>query len=200
MTTGKTKNLTRQTFVGKVISLLFNMLSRLVIGFLPRNKRLLISWLRSPSAVILEPPKNKVCHCFHCFPYYLPWSDRTRCHDLSFPNFGCWVLSQLFQCNAGDPGSIPGLGRSPGKGSGNPLQYSSLENPMDREAWLVSVPGVTELNMTARLTHSMYLMPSIFPSLNSQEGTSLVTFSFAAMSHHNPWLQCPGTSHPPWSC
>ena len=59
MTTGKTKNLTRQTFVGKVISLLFNMLSRLVISFLPRNKRLLISWLQSPSAVILEPPKIK---------------------------------------------------------------------------------------------------------------------------------------------
>ena len=60
MTTGKTIALTRQTFVGKVISLLFNMLSRLVITFLPRSKRLLISWLQSPSAVILEPPKNKV--------------------------------------------------------------------------------------------------------------------------------------------
>ena len=60
MTAGKTISLTRQTFVGKVISLLFNMLSRLVITFLPRNKRLLISWLQSPSAVILEPPKNKV--------------------------------------------------------------------------------------------------------------------------------------------
>ena len=57
MTTGKTITLTRWTFVGKVISLLFNMLSRLVIAFLPRSKRLLISWLRSPSAVILEPPK-----------------------------------------------------------------------------------------------------------------------------------------------
>ena len=64
MTTGKTKALTRQTFVGKVMSLLFNMLSRLVITFLPRSKRLLISWLQSPSAVILEP-ENKVCHCFH---------------------------------------------------------------------------------------------------------------------------------------
>ena len=60
MTTGKTIALTRQTFVGKVISLLFNMLSRLVITFLPRSKHLLISWLQSPSAVILEPPKNKV--------------------------------------------------------------------------------------------------------------------------------------------
>ena len=59
MTTGKTIALTRWTFVGKVISLLFNMLSRLVITFLPRSKRLLISWLQSPSVVILEPPKMK---------------------------------------------------------------------------------------------------------------------------------------------
>ena len=72
MTTGKTIALTRRTFVGKVMSLLFNMLSRLVITFLPRSKCLLISWLQSSSAVILEPPKNKVSHCFHCFPIYLP--------------------------------------------------------------------------------------------------------------------------------
>ena len=59
MTTGKTIALTRQTFVGKIMSLLSNMLSRMVITFLPRSKRLLISWLQSPSAVILEPPKIK---------------------------------------------------------------------------------------------------------------------------------------------
>ena len=59
MTPGKTISLTRWTFVGKVMSLLFNMLSRLVITFLPRSKSLLISWLQSPSAVILEPPKIK---------------------------------------------------------------------------------------------------------------------------------------------
>ena len=59
MTTGKTIALIRWTFVGKVMSLLFNMVSRLVITFLPRSKRLLISWLQSPSAVILEPPKIK---------------------------------------------------------------------------------------------------------------------------------------------
>ena len=59
MTTGKTIALTRQTFVGKVLSLLFNMLSRLVIAFLPRRKHLLISWLQSISAVILEPRKIK---------------------------------------------------------------------------------------------------------------------------------------------
>ena len=85
MTTGKTIALTRQTFVEKVMSLLFNMLSRLVITFLPRSECLLISWLQSPSAVILEPRKI-VSHCFHCFPFYLPWSDGTRSHDLSFLN------------------------------------------------------------------------------------------------------------------
>ena len=72
MTTGKTIALTRQTFVAKVMSLLFNVLSRFVIAFLPKSKRLLISWLQSPSAVILEPRKIEVCHCFHCFPIYLP--------------------------------------------------------------------------------------------------------------------------------
>ena len=86
MTTGKTIALTRRTFIAKVMSLLFNMLSKLVITFLPRSKRLLISWLQSRSALILEPPNNKVCHCFHCFSIYFPWSDGTRCHDLCFLN------------------------------------------------------------------------------------------------------------------
>ena len=66
MTTGKTITLTKWTFVGKVMSLLFNILSRLVTAFLPRSKHLLISWLQSLSAVILEPKKIK-CHCLH-FP------------------------------------------------------------------------------------------------------------------------------------
>ena len=69
MTTEKTIALTRQNFVDKLMSLLFNMLCRLVITFLPRSKRLLISCWQSPSAVILEPPQNKVSHCF---PNYLP--------------------------------------------------------------------------------------------------------------------------------
>ena len=85
MTTGKTTALTRWTVVGKVMSLLFNMLSRLVIVFIPRSKHLLISWLHSPSAVILEPPKQSL-PLFHCFSIYLPWSDATRCHDLRFLN------------------------------------------------------------------------------------------------------------------
>ena len=67
MTTGKTIALTRRIFVGKVLSLLFNMLSKVVITFLPRSKGLLISWLQAPSAVILEPQKIK-SDSFHCFP------------------------------------------------------------------------------------------------------------------------------------
>ena len=88
MNTGKTIALTRWTFVGKVMSLLFNMLSRLAIAFFPRSNCLLISWLQSPSAVILElpSPQNEVSHCCHCFPIYWPWSDATECHDLSFLN------------------------------------------------------------------------------------------------------------------
>ena len=84
MTTGKTIALTRQTFVVKVMSLFFNMLSRLVIAFLPRS--LLISWLAVTICCDFGAPQNKVSHCFHCFPIYLPWSDGTGCHDLSFLN------------------------------------------------------------------------------------------------------------------
>ena len=123
--TGKTIALNRRTLVGKVISLLFNMLSRLVITkwhptpvflpgeshgrrslvgysprvkksrtrlsdfslhFLPRSKRLLIPWLQSPSAVILEPPKIKSDTVATVIPIYFPWSDGTRCHDLHFLN------------------------------------------------------------------------------------------------------------------
>ena len=100
MTTGKTIALTRWTFVNKVMFLLFNKLSRLVITFLPRSKHLLISWLQSPSAMTLwgiwsdqitissdfGAPQNKVWHCFHCFPIYLPWSDGTGCPEVSFMN------------------------------------------------------------------------------------------------------------------
>ena len=187
------------------MSLLFHML-RLVITFLPRSKCLLISWLQSPSAVILEPPENKVWHCFHCFPIYLLWSDGTRCHDLRMLSFkpafslsSCTFIKRLFSssslsairalveikissgvvqssvdiyhlpplwgfifsssqtskllpkhpsrgspggsvvknppANAGDVDSIPGSERSPRGWNSNPLQYSCLGNPIDREAW-----------------------------------------------------------------
>ena len=85
MTTGKTIALTTCTFVGKVMSLLFNMLSRLVITFLPKSKHLLTSWLQSPPTLIFGAPQNKVWQCFHCFPIYFPWIGGGRCHD-SFLN------------------------------------------------------------------------------------------------------------------
>ena len=84
MTTGKTIALTRRTFVGKVLSLLFNMQCRLVITFLPRSKCLLTSWLQSPSAAIFEPPKIKDCHCFHCFP--------SICHEVMGPDAMIFVF------------------------------------------------------------------------------------------------------------
>ena len=90
VTTGKTKALTRWTFVGRVMSLLFNMLSTLVITFLPRNKRLLISWLQSPSAVILEPKKLSLS-LFQLFPHLftMKWWDQMPWSSFS----ECWVLS-----------------------------------------------------------------------------------------------------------
>ena len=81
MTTGKTIALTRWTFVGKVTSLLLSMLSRLVIAFLPRSKRLLIAWLQSPSAVILEPPKIKSVTVSPSISHEVMGN-----HDLSFLN------------------------------------------------------------------------------------------------------------------
>ena len=84
MTTGKTKALTRQPFISKVMSLLFNMLSRFVIAFLPRSKRLLISWLQSPSAVILEPKKIKSVTVSIVYPSIC--HEVTRCHYLSYLN------------------------------------------------------------------------------------------------------------------
>ena len=86
MTTGKTIALTRQTFVGKVMSLLFNMLSRLVIVFLPRSKRPLISWLQSPSAVILEPKTIKSANVSTVSP--------SICHEV----MGLDAVILLFEC------------------------------------------------------------------------------------------------------
>ena len=78
MTTGQTIRLTRWTFVDKIMSLLFNVLSRLVITFLPRSKHLFISWLQSPSAVILEPPKEKSATLYTVSP--------SICHEVMGPD------------------------------------------------------------------------------------------------------------------
>ena len=93
MATGKTIALTRWTFADKVMSLLFNMLSKLVMAFLPRSKRLLISWLQSLSAVLLEPPKIKSVTVSTVSPLFaMKWWDQMPWSQFS----ECWVLSQLF--------------------------------------------------------------------------------------------------------
>ena len=150
------------------MSLLFNMLSRLVITFLPRSKRLFISWLQSLSAVILEPPKTKsatisTVSLFICYEVMRPDAMIFVFWMLSFkPTFSLCSFTfikrlfyELLVCrrdslvaqmvesawNVGDLGSTPGSGRSPGERNGNPLQYSCLENPMDRGAWPTTVHG-----------------------------------------------------------
>ena len=86
MTTGKTIALTRWAFLGKGMSLLFNMLSRLVIAYLPKSKLLLTSWLQVTICSDFGAQENEVCHRLHCFPIYLSWSDGARYYDLSFLN------------------------------------------------------------------------------------------------------------------
>ena len=101
VTTGKTIALTLQTFVSTVMSLLFNTLSRFVIAFLPRSKRLLISGLQSPFAVILEPKKRKFVVTSTFFPFYMPWSKGAGCHGV----LRCSVVSD--SCDPTDC-SLPG--------------------------------------------------------------------------------------------
>ena len=117
ITTRKTIALTRWIFVGKMMSLLFNTLSRIVIAFLPRSKRLLVSWLQSPSTVILEPRtiKSVTASTFPISPF-----------PTSLLSYGAACC--MF----------------PGEGNGTPLQYSCLENPRDGGAWWAAVHGVAK--------------------------------------------------------
>ena len=146
MTSVKAIALTEWPFVGKVMSLLFNMLSRLFIAFLPRSMCLLISWLQSPCAVILEP-KEIVSHCFHCIPIYLPWSDWTGCHDLCF--FGCWDLSQLFHSpvSLSSRGSIPSLQKTKIMASGPIASWQIDGKTMQTDLCC----NVSAFNMLSRL-------------------------------------------------
>ena len=161
-----------QTFVSKVLSLLFNMLSRFVIAFLPKDKSLLISWLQSLSAVILEPKKIEP-DTVSTFPpsiwhevmgldamilvfWMLSFKPAFSLSSFTFikrllsssslyaMDFLVGSEGKASACNTGDLGSIPESGRSPEEWSGNPLQYYCLENSMDRGAWWPIVHGVAE--------------------------------------------------------
>ena len=86
MTTGKTVSLTIWTFIGKVMSFLFNMLSRFVIFFLSKMQASSNFVAAVTICSDFRAQEEEICHCFHLFPFYLPWSDRTKCHDLTFLN------------------------------------------------------------------------------------------------------------------
>ena len=157
---------------GKVMSLLFNKLYSLVITFLPRSK-----CLNFMAAVTIWSdfggPQNKICHCFPCFPIYLPWSDETRCYDLSFlnvefqANFSLsslifikrlfcssslcltwvrifatsWTIDRRAPLSMGFSGQeFPEWHTL----NGSRLQYSCLENPIDRGVWLATVCEVAK--------------------------------------------------------
>ena len=124
--------------------------------------------------------ENKACHCFHCFPIY------------GFPGGSEGKASA---CKVGDLGSIPGLGRSPGEGNGNPLQYSCLENPLDRGAWRATVQRVPKRH--THFHHSTEL-PSLVcrpdPITIKQTGTFPPCLISASSQHWVLWAQ----GHPWW--
>ena len=144
------------------MSLLFNTLSMFVIAFLPRSKRLLISWLRLPSAVILKPQKIKslTVSIFSPSVYHevmgpdamtlVFWMLSSKPAFWRFSvtlikrllGLAWWLRGKESACSAGNLGLIPGPGISPGGGHANPLQYSRLENPKDRRAWQATVHSI----------------------------------------------------------
>ena len=135
MTTGKTIALTRRICVGKVMSLLFNMLTRLVGHNFPSKRQVSFNFM---AAITICSDFGAPQNSLSLFPL-LPLKGPT--FSSSFPGGSD---SKESACNAGDSGSIPGSGRSPGEGNGNPLQCPCLENSMDRGAWRATVHGVAK--------------------------------------------------------
>ena len=198
MTTGKTTALTRQTFVGKVMSLLFNMLSRLVITFLPRSKHLLISWLQSPSAVILEPPKIK--------------SDTV---STVFPSISCEVTSiwqEWHKCNLNKLEQKTKIGREgrkekkEEKKNGFLIKLRNLEI-MPFPAALApfsgrflsmreGLPMVPESLVEGMTCFSRALNESSKVESHWLHWTSLPTLNCCGWRNGVFWLSRPGTVHP----
>ena len=172
MTTGKTIALKRWTFVRKVMSLLFNMLSRLVIAFLPRSKHFLISWLQSPSAVILEPKKIKSITVSIVSP--------SICYEVMGPDMWTTVLSNSMKlwampCKANQDEWVmvesSGKTWSTGKGNGKPLQYSCLENPWT--VWKGKKIGHRKMNSSdCPISYSKEILPERMKRLSQNENST----------------------------
>ena len=202
MTAGKTIALTRWTFVGKVMSLLLNMLSRFVIAFLPRSKHLVVSWLWSPSTEILEPKKIRsiivsifspsICDEIIAsdtmilgfwmvsfkpdFHFPLSPSSRDCLVPFCFLPFGRWHLliwgywyfswKSWFQLEIHPVQHFAWCALHIRKGNGNPLQYSCLENLLDRGAWQATVHGVAKSQAWVVTFTSLYSIKKAFPFFN----------------------------------
>ena len=105
-------------------------------------------------------------------------------------DFPCSLVGEESACSAGDPGSIPGLGRFPGEGNGNPLQHSCLENPMDRGAWQLQSMGSQELGTTWRLNrHQQVVLVVKNPPVNA--GDMCKRHGFSPWVGKNPWMRAP---------
>ena len=159
--TGKTIALTIWTIVGKVMSLLFNVLFGFVIAFLPKSKHLLILWLQSPSTVILEPKKIQWLHLKLIISTQTPYPNKVTFIGTIFPG-GTVVKNSPAMQELGETW-VWSLGwedeeemaSPPRGGDGNPLQYSCLENPMDRGAWWATIHGVAK-SRTQQSTYHRY--------------------------------------------
>ena len=154
-------------FISEVMSLFFHMLSMFVIGF---SSKRWVSFNFKAAVTIrsdLGGQENKICHCFHFFPSYLPWIDGTGCHDLRFFSCECPASggsdSKESNCNGGDPDLIPGEGRSLGEGKGHPLQYSCLKNSMDRSR--LQFMGLQKVGHNWAMNTFTFLQASFFTPL-----------------------------------
>ena len=183
--TGKTIPLTRWTFVGKVMSILFNMLSRLAIDFLPKYKCLLISWLQSPSTVILEPPQNKVSHCFHCFPIV--------CHEetgLHATIFVLWMLSFKPTFSLSSVTLINRLFSSP--------SLSAIRDVSSAYLWLLIflpeklIPACTSFSPAFHMMYSAYKLNKQGDNMQPWRTSFLIwkPFSFSMSSSNCCFLTC----------